>query len=296
MARNVLIWGMGYEYNRRVNLLKYYEIIGQIKVIAITSNDNMEIKEIDGHIVCPKKDINSLNIDFIVVMNGTSFSEIVNEIMDLGIKRNKIIHYRVLDIPQFDFEDYILLKESNISILSNNCWGGLIYHTLDLECLSPFKNLSVGCEAYIEIIKNLKEYMACELQFKRYALEPHSHIRYPVMELGGQEIHCNHDTNPEDAKKKWDRRVRKINYDNLFYEMYTDSRENAQKFCELKNCDRKVCFVPFDTDRTGQMKLLKWRNQTEFYETVNANAGVVTGSYKFNPINLLLGKEAERCR
>lgn len=229
-------------------------------------------------------------------MNDNYFEDIVKDIIELGYERRQIIHYRILNIPQIDFDEYITLKESNISIISNNCWGGIIYHTLALECLSPFKNLSVGCKEYIEILKNFHRYMSFELKFKKFLLEPHSHIMYPVMDLGGIEIHCNHDTDPDIAKEKWKRRVKKINCENLFYEMYTESHEDADKFCSITGCNRKVCFVPFKGNSDEQVQLFKWHGQKEFYETVNVNVGIATGSYKYNPIKLLIGENATRCK
>ncbi len=211
MRKNILIWGMGTIYNKNVNILKYFELKKQIKVVAITSNDSYKIQEIDGYQICDKKEVQLLEIDYIIVMNDNYFEDIVKDIIELGYERRQIIHYRILNIPQIDFDEYITLKESNISIISNNCWGEIIYHTLALEYLSPFKNLSVGCKEYIEILKNFHRYMSFELKFKKFLLEPHSHIMYPVMDLGGIEIHCNHDTDPDIAKEKWKRRVKKIN-------------------------------------------------------------------------------------
>lgn len=36
----------------------------------------------------------------------------------------------ILQIPYFNFEKYVQLSKSRISILSNNCWGGVVYKTI----------------------------------------------------------------------------------------------------------------------------------------------------------------------
>jgi len=108
------------------------------------------------------------------------------------VPRDKLVTYRVLEIPRFRFDQYIKLKESRVSIVSNNCWGGLIYHTLGMECLSPFKNLYLEDADYLKLLGNLKYYLNCDLQFQEYAIEIHSGAKYPVMRLDDVSVHCNH--------------------------------------------------------------------------------------------------------
>lgn len=295
MVHNVLIWGLGNIYNCYSNMLKYCELAGQIKIVGITSNDMFWGSKVDGITYYRKSDLCNLQLDYIVVMNNKYFDEIVEEILSLGFTRKQIISYRVLCIPGFDFNEYIELVKSNITILSNNCWGGIIYNTLAIECLSPFKNLSVAAKEYIKVLNDLKTYMAYELRFEKFAIEPNINTRYPVMLLGDVEIHCNHDTDPDVAVEKWNRRVKKINYDNIFAEMYTEDAEIADMFCKL-DYDKKVCFVPFDTSNNIQIQLHMWQGMKKFWEAVNINASLRTGSIQYNPIKLLLGKDGTRCR
>ena len=44
---------------------------------------------------------------------------------------------RVLDVPGFRMDKYMRLRREGISFVSDNCWGGLMYHTLRLEMQSP---------------------------------------------------------------------------------------------------------------------------------------------------------------
>ena len=58
---------------------------------------------------------------------------IKKEALILEIPINKLIPINVLQVPYFDFKKYIHIKETGISILSQNCWGGLCYNHLGYD-------------------------------------------------------------------------------------------------------------------------------------------------------------------
>lgn len=149
----------------------------------------------------------------------------------------------------------------------------MIYHTLGMECLSPFKNLYLEDADYLKLLKNLKYYLNCKLEFKEYAIEIHSKETYPVMCLHDITVHCNHSKTHEDAISNWERRVKKINWDNIFIEMYTESSFFAHEFSKLDHFQKKICFVPFEIHDESQMQLKTLREGQEFYQVVNDNAG-----------------------
>ena len=115
------------------------------------------------------------------------------------------------------------------------------------------------------------------------------------MRLGDVEVHCNHDTEAEKAQVNWNRRCKKINYDNLFVEMYTESKKLAEEFLKI-NYKKKVCFVPFESKSDELIYVQKVNNQKEFWESVNSNAGIGNGSYSYDIIKLLLREKSfSRC-
>lgn len=294
MKYKVVIYGIGEQYNKNYNILKYYELTEQISIVGVTAKWIPNSSYLDEYKLVSLSELHTITYDYIVIMSDIYFDEIVNDLVSREISRNKLVSYRVLQVPHLDFSSYIELKESRISIISNNCWGGVIYRTLGMECLSPFKNLSLEEEDYLRLLKNFKYYMGCEPRFLKYAYNKNSKKEYPVMLLDDVKLHCNHDTNPEEAAEKWNRRKVKINYDNLFVEMYTENREMMGKFLALEEYDRKVCFVPFQTDKQNVVQLSLYPGQSMFWETVNSNAGNGANSIKYGSLQLLLGTVMER--
>ncbi len=286
----VLLWGLGNSYNIMKNTISYFEYTKQLEVVAIIAND-VYMSTLDGYPVIKPNKISVYIWDYIIVMSDNSFETIVdNAVADYKIPRSKLIPYKILQIPDLILKDYIKLKESNISIISNNCWGGIIYQTLGLECKSPFKNLFLYDDDYLRLISNLEKYMELEPQFSHYEDEPHSGIKYPVLQIDDVQIHCNHVKDSKIAIDDWNRRKKKINYDNLFIEMYTSNREAAEIFITKLNNNNGICFVPWESDHQHLMTLELAPGQKEFWQAVNVNASLNTYGLKYSLIDLLNGK------
>lgn len=290
----VILWGMGIDYNTHLNLIKYMESAGKIKVVAITATEVPNLQYIDGYRVVEKQSIKNNEFEYIVVMNSKYFLDIRNELIGLGVKTEKIISSRFMDIPYVDIDTYIELKNSKLSIISNNCWGGIISHTLGLEHLSPFKNLFLKDGDYIKLLMNMDYYLECEPSLARMNRDVHTNVEYPVLLLDDVELHCNHETDAQNAISTWNRRCKKVNLDNLFVEMYTLDRNIAEKFCQLEKYEKKVCFVPFKANKKEMVYLPMLPGQKEFYETVNSSAGNGKNGYIYILTQLLEGKIVSR--
>lgn len=107
------------------------------------------------------------------------------------------------------------LKNKSVSIISNNCIGGILYHDLGLKFNSPTINTLIYGDEFIEFINNLKEYMNCELVYDETSKE------YPIGVLSSIDkktihIHFLHNNTFEEAKSNWNRRKGRIDYNNLF--------------------------------------------------------------------------------
>ena len=294
MKYKIIVWGIGTAYNKHLNLLKYFELKNEIEVIAVTANDIPKVRTIDGYTVITLDDLSFLEYDYLLIMNDTEYFDIRDKAIASGVDVRKILHYKFLELPNLVFKEYIKLKENNITIISNNCWGGTIYNTLGLECLSPFKNLFLKDDSYLCMLNNLEYYMNCEPVFKEWGTDPHTRKKYPILRLDDVLVHCNHDIVPESAIENWNRRQKKMNMDNLFIEMYTDNIENAKRFIQLEKYKQKICFVSFECDEKDLYHLELFSGQSEFWEAVISSAKNGRNSISYNIVDLLNGKVVHR--
>lgn len=119
------------------------------------------------------------------------------------------------------------IQSRNFSIIASNCTGALPYRFLKFPYTSPTVNLFFFAPCYIKFIKNLDYYLSAPLKFaprssyKQGELIRTLHGRYPVGRLDDIEIHFMHYPNAEDATEKWNRRVERINRNNLIF-AFTD--------------------------------------------------------------------------
>ena len=291
----IVLWGLGEIYNKMLNTIHYYEMKKEFEIIAVTANEIPSFCKIDSYPLIKKEKIMELDFDYLIIMNRVHYQDILDEVCNnIKMDRNKVLNYRVLEIPNLKFADYIRLKESNISIVSNNCWGGFLYNTLALECKSPFKNCFFIDEEYIKLINNLEYYLSMQPTLSEYVIEPHNHMRYPVLTIGDIHIHCNHDTDADIAISNWNRRKEKINWNNLFFEMYTKDAGIEKEFNDLKY-QNKVCFVPHKSDCPCSIQLPILPGQKEFYETVNSNATIKINGYIYGIVEILSNSPYFRC-
>lgn len=291
----IVLWGIGKIYNSHITILKMWESLDEIEVVAVTANELPNIHTIDGWAVASKEELSNIEFDYILVMNEVYQSAIIEDIVRLGIERKCILPYRIMDIPYFKWDKYIGLLESNLSIITNNCWGGLVCHTLGMECRSPFKNLALSADDLLNLLSDLRGNLSVEPKFVEFRTERHSGIRYPVMKLNDSYIHFNHDTSVEEALEKWNRRLKKINYDNIFVAIYTTDEAVINRFISLES-NRKACFVPkgckIQNPYVYELDMLP--GQKEFWETVNSNVTNGANSYLIDIISLLLGEKRYR--
>ena len=101
------------------------------------------------------------------------------------------------------------LQNQRVSILSNNCLGGMISHDLLQPQLSPTVNLFMYPKDYIKFLSHLEECLRSEMH------EVDGDYAYPVGELNGCHSHFMHYHSFDEAARKWKERSKRINYENL---------------------------------------------------------------------------------
>ena len=291
----LLLWGIGKEYNRSLNLLKYWESQGIIEIAGVTDKNIPKLARIDGWKVYKTTEIDRVEMDYCLVMSEKYFFEIAEELGVLGIGKKRILTSRILNIPYFNWSEYLKIYNSDPSIICNNCAGGILYNTLGLECKSPCKNLAIPDESFFKLVQHLEYYMSLEPEFQRWQRDPHSGKEFPVMRLYDIEIWCNHDVSADEARDKWNRRKEKINYKNVLLMMYTESDRIGKQFLAIKDY-KKILFVPetSELEHKDVFKLKLFSGQKEFWETVNSSAALGKNSCNYKILDMLNGKQAYR--
>ena len=151
-------------------------------------------------------------------------------------------------MPGFTVEKYERLKESRLSILSMNCFGGILYHQFDMPFLSPCINMFFEYyEQWLDFLESPKEYMGEQLQFLRMQYNESDKLIFPRYKLKNVEIGMNHYDDCDMAEQKWYERIGRVNWENIFAVMFTDRRDILDRFDKLPY-KKKACFVPFETD------------------------------------------------
>ena len=145
------------------------------------------------------------------------------------------------------------INNTDFSIICNNCWGGYVYRRYGLPYLSPTVGLYFYASDYIKLVYDLKNYMEKPLVFIPYVESKHKaeiikkgQQNAPIARLGDIEIIFLHYKSEKEAREKWERRVKRINYHNLifkFSKMNGCTLEDLRKFDELA-VSKKFMFVP----------------------------------------------------
>ena len=104
------------------------------------------------------------------------------------------------------------LKNRDFSLIASNCNGGCILHDLGLPFNSPFVNLWMKPKDFLRFCANMDEYLT-----KDFIFVTEEGISYPIGILGGDvRIYFQHYRSSAEAVEAWNRRVKRINRDNLF--------------------------------------------------------------------------------
>lgn len=151
------------------------------------------------------------------------------------------------------------LNNEDFSIISNNCWGGVTYEHYGIKKMSPTIGAYIFADDYLELIANLKYYLARKLNLitvkesrhKNEIIEngtPNVIVGKLVHEDGikSVEIVFLHYKDPKVIMEKWERRKQRMNYDNLIFKFSYQNgctEEHIKKFDEMNLPGKKFVFV-----------------------------------------------------
>lgn len=144
------------------------------------------------------------------------------------------------------------LKIKNPTIISNNCWAGIVSQYLGIKYYTPTIGLYFFSEEYIKFLERFDYYIKQKLEIidtkdSKYYDEmiKKNHQNAIVGKLDDVEIVFLHMKTGKEAIEKWNKRVKRINRRNIIF-----------KFCEQNECSiehikrfenlpfkNKICFT-----------------------------------------------------
>lgn len=157
MILKCYIYGIGMQYNILSSYLKLYE--DKIEILALVTTEPQRITCLDGKKVIRPWEMKIEEMDYVIVA-VKQYKEVFDILKKMGLS-DKILRSDIFSIPNFVLEDYLELRRSRPSILSNNCLGGFVYHDLGLKILSP--TINAVCRNYIQFLKNYKYYLSMDI-------------------------------------------------------------------------------------------------------------------------------------
>ena len=98
---------------------------------------------------------------------------------------------------------------SDVSLISMNCIGGILYHDCEQKFLSPTVNLYFTAPDFIKFVNHLDTYL-------NMTPDVVMGEEFPVGTLGDIKIYFMHFDTPEQAREKWEERKTRINKDKMF--------------------------------------------------------------------------------
>lgn len=187
----------------------------------------------------------------------------------------KDICYKLRKIYQI-----VTLRNKEISIISNNCIAGFLYHDFHLRFDSPTINLQMLPSDYVKFCEKLEYYLSLEVveateitekmveDFQKLGAEG---VSFPVGKLGDITIYFQHYANFTQAKQKWDERKQRVHYDKLYFvlmDIYC-TREEVEKFLDLED-GKKVVLAKNKKDITQDFFYLEGlaRSELAWYDQV----------------------------
>lgn len=151
------------------------------------------------------------------------------------------------------------IHDTDFTIISNNCWGGFIYQILKLQYSTPTIGLFMYGSDYVEFCTNIEYYLNKEITFietknSKYYNEIKNNKKqyYPIGKIDNIEIHFLHYDNEEEARDKWKRRCKRINWNKLIFKFSQRdlcTKNDVENFMKLKY-KNKICFT-YEKDIPG---------------------------------------------
>lgn len=172
-------------------------------------------------------------------------------------------------------------KQSKISLIAQQCIGGVIYHDMEMQFLSPTINLYFESKDFIKFIENIKYYIDLPIKIVE---ENEKIIGY----LDDVKIIFLHYSSIEEAKTKWEERKKRILWDKIFIICTDRDGFNEDCFKRLKKIKYPKALITRNTkwkDEEFVIYLEQYKNEEYVPDTIPKRE-----FYKSNKIIQLINK------
>lgn len=109
-------------------------------------------------------------------------------------------------------------NNKDFTLISQNCIGGVIYSTLGIPFKTPTINMFIEDMNFIKLVEKFEYYMSIPASplIDEYIDPVNDSIRYPKIKVDDIEICCSHYKNCEEAIEAWERRRKRVNFENIY--------------------------------------------------------------------------------
>lgn len=108
------------------------------------------------------------------------------------------------------------LKNRDPSILTNNCVGGIMYHDLGLEFLSPTINLFMNVREFLLFLEQLDAFLALDVEDITTQTDTYPIGLLRKSETESVRLNFMHYQSFAQAREKWNARKKRLRRDNIY--------------------------------------------------------------------------------
>ena len=152
-------------------------------------------------------------------------------------------------------------KNKDVTIISQNCIGGVIYADLDLPFMSPTINMFIEDENFVKLVENLEYYLAVEPE-PLYEMYEDGEMVYPKISIGDIELCCLHYKSCQEAIDAWNRRRKRVNLKNVVVIANSWNLHNKKIYIKrlLNTKYKTIIFTTETTNLENCITLPDWGN------------------------------------
>lgn len=197
----------------------------------------------------------------------------------------KKIYFRLfgpLKARKFNFTDF--------TIISNNCFGGIVYRNHHLPYLTPTAGMFIMPKDYIKFIYNLEYYLSIiplEIQLEQSSYFDYlKSINYTgvIGKIDDVELMFLHYDDFNEARTKWERRKKRVNFDKIIYKFNDQNNCTIEELKEFEAfpAKNKILFTGKQYEGIDSFVLKQFKNIGYVVDdTKKKNTRKVFNIYKF---------------